>query len=57
MPSLCVTFSPVLSQSVIEEQLSHHSFEDTVELGVDHFSYCVALYDYSKVNPNDMELE
>ena len=43
-------------QSTAEEVLSHHSFEDTVEL-VDMFSHCVVLYDYVKVNPNDMELE
>lgn len=41
---------------MIEEALSHHSFDDTLEL-VDSYSYCVVLYDYSKVNPNDMDLE
>ncbi len=40
----------------MEEALTHHSFEDTLEL-VDSFSQCVALFDYSKVNPNDMELQ
>lgn len=43
-------------QSLVEEALTHHSFEDTLEL-VDSFSQCVALFDYSKVNPNDMELQ
>ena len=44
-----------LSQSVIEEAISHHSFDDSLEL-VDTCSYCVALYDYNKVNPNDVQL-
>ena len=53
---LCTLFlTSFLSQSVIEEAISHHSFDDSLEL-VDTCSYCVALYDYNKVNPNDVQL-
>ena len=44
------------TQSALEDVFVHNSFEETVELA-NSFSYCVALYDYIKVNPNDMPLE
>jgi hypothetical protein len=34
----------------------HNSFEDTLELG-DSSSYCVALFEYACVNPNDLHLQ
>ncbi|XP_064384983.1 uncharacterized protein LOC135333889 isoform X2 [Halichondria panicea] len=43
------------SRAEIEDALTHHSFEQTVELA-DSYSYCVAMYDYTKVNPNDVSL-
>ena len=36
--------------------MSHYSFEETVEVA-SSYNFCVALYDYAKVNPNDIELK
>jgi len=41
---------------MLEDVFTHQSFEDTVEFA-DSYSFCVAIYDYDKVNPNDMVLK
>ncbi len=39
-----------------EEEFSHYSFEDA-PADADQYNFCVVLYDYSKVNSNDLEVQ
>ena len=52
---LLSTHTPLCSllQSKIEKEFMESSFENTLE----QTDYCVVLYDYSKVNPNDLDLK